>query len=158
GPGPGCLQTSPSRAPQGRCNMIEEFFKAHQHTIAAIAAAGTVGAVVTSLWLAYSARRADRTRLRARANLVSIVHPTTIDPKNAPEYLRVSITNHGKFPLRIPATFFYWKVPFRREVMLITPPLDFVGGFPPMIAKKFYPTEIAPRASDYFILSDMATF
>jgi hypothetical protein len=47
----------------GRCNMIEEFFKAHQHTIAAIAAAGTVGAVVTSLWLAWSARRADRTRL-----------------------------------------------------------------------------------------------
>jgi hypothetical protein len=29
--------------------MIEEFFKAHQHTIAAIAAAGTLAAVVTSL-------------------------------------------------------------------------------------------------------------
>jgi hypothetical protein len=27
--------------------MIEEFFKAHQYTIAAVAAAGTVGAVVT---------------------------------------------------------------------------------------------------------------
>jgi hypothetical protein len=37
--------------------MIEEFLEAHQHTIAAIAAAGTVGAVLTSLWLA---RRANR--------------------------------------------------------------------------------------------------
>jgi len=46
--------------------MIEEFFKAHEHTIAAITAAGTVGAVVTSLWLAWRAKRADRTRLTAK--------------------------------------------------------------------------------------------
>jgi len=52
--------------------MIEEFFKAHQHTIAAIAAAGTVGAVVTSLWLAWSARRADRTRLKPHADMSEV--------------------------------------------------------------------------------------
>jgi hypothetical protein len=134
--------------------LIEEFLKAHEHTIAAITATGTVGAVVTSLWLAWRANRADRTRLKTRADIVSIFFPGT--PKNAPKFLRVSITNHGKFPLRIPSTFFYWKVPFRREVMAITPPFDFVGS--PLIAKKTYPTEITSRASDYFVLSDVETF
>src|SRR5947207_5545904 len=47
--------------------MIEEFFKAYQYTIAAISAAGTVGAVVVSLSLAWRANRADRTRLKAHA-------------------------------------------------------------------------------------------
>jgi exosortase/archaeosortase len=88
--------------------MIEEFFKAHQYTIQAIAAAGALAAVVVSLALASSARRADRTRLEAVANLMTIFHPT-IDPKTAPEFLTVSITNHGKWPLRIPTNFFYWK-------------------------------------------------
>src|SRR5262249_10307588 len=107
--------------------MIEEFFEAHQHTIAAIAAAGTVGAVVTSLWLAWSARRADRTKLRAVANLMTLFHPS-IDPKAAPEFLTVSITNQGKWPLRIPTNFFYWKVPFKRGVILIMSPLDLTGS------------------------------
>src|SRR5262249_32846397 len=82
--------------------------------------AGTLAAVVTSLVLAWNARRADRTQLRAVANLMTIFHPT-IDPKTAPEFLTVSITNQGKWPLRIPSTFFYWKVPFKRGVMLIMP-------------------------------------
>ena len=134
--------------------MIEEFFKAHQQTIAAVAAAGTVGAVVTSLWLAWSAKRADRTRLRAFANLMIIFHPT-IDPKSAPEFLRVSITNEGKWPLRIPAFFFYWKVPFKRERIVVTP-LDWTGS--PWIGKKSYPTEVAQRTSESFFISDLATF
>src|SRR5438067_4882141 len=106
--------------------MIEEFFKAYQHTIAAIAALGTVGAVVTSLWLAWRARRADRTQLRAVANLMIMAHPA-IDPKTAPELLAVGITNQGKWPLRIPAMFFHWKVPFKRERMVIVP-LDLTGS------------------------------
>jgi hypothetical protein len=81
--------------------MIEEFFKAHQHTIAAIAAAGTVGAVLTSLWLAWRANRADRTRLSAGADIVLIFH-MPIDGKTVPKFLRVSITNHGKWPLSRP--------------------------------------------------------
>ena len=72
--------------PLAGANVIEEFFKAHQHTIAAIAAAGTFAAVVVSLLLAWGAKRADRTRLRAVANLM-IVARTGIDPKAAPELL-----------------------------------------------------------------------
>src|SRR5262249_29762103 len=134
--------------------MIEEFFKAHQHTIAAIAAAGTLAAVVTSLVLAWNARRADRTQLRAVANLMTIFHPT-IDPKTAPEFLTVSITNQGKWPLRIPSTFFYWKVPFKLGVMLIMP-LDLASSR--WIPKKNYPTEVAARTSESFYISDLPTF
>jgi hypothetical protein len=99
-----------------RVEMIEEFFEANQHTVAALAAAGTFAAVITSLALAYIARRADRTRLRVRANLVTIFH-ASIDPKSAPEFLQVNITNHGRWAVRIPAMFFYWKAPLKREFM-----------------------------------------
>jgi hypothetical protein len=135
--------------------MIEEFFTAHQHTIEAITAVGTVGAVVTSLWLAWRARRAERTKLRAFANLVTFFHPT-IDPKSAPQFLRISITNQGRWALRIPASFFYWKVPFMRDVMAIPGPLDLVGSH--WIEKKSYPIVLAPRTSESFFLSDLAKF
>jgi hypothetical protein len=134
--------------------MIEEFFKAHQHTLAAIAAFGTLAAVVTSLVLAWSARRADRTQLSAFANLITIFHPT-IDPETAPEYLRVRITNQGKWPLRIPASFFYWKVPFKREYMMVRP-RDLTASR--VIAAKGYPIEVAPRTSESFFISELATF
>jgi len=144
--------------------MIEEFFKSYQHTIAAIAAAGTMAAVVTSLALAFLARRADRTRLRAFASLMTLVHPT-IDPKTAPEFLRVSITNEGKWPLRIPASFFYWKIPFRRAHRVVLLPLDLAVGQQfwknapsDWIPKKTYPREVAPRTSESFFMSDLATF
>jgi hypothetical protein len=135
--------------------MIEELFKAHQHTIAAIAAAGTVGAVFTSLWLAWSARRADRTKLKAFASL-GIVARTGIDPKAARELLAVDITNQGKWPLRIPAMFFYWKVPFKRRGVVGIPPLDMTGSA--LIDKKSYPVEVAPRASENFFICDLASF
>jgi hypothetical protein len=118
--------------------MIEEFFKAHQHTIAAIAAAGTVGAVITSLWLAWSARRADRTKLSAVAQVMTLFDSTT-DPNTAPEFLAVSITNEGKWPLRIQANFFCWKLPVKRQYMVVVSPLD-------------YPTEVAPRTSENFYI------
>lgn len=114
--------------------MIEEFFKAHQHTIAAFAAAGTVGAVVTSLVLAWSARRADRTRLKAVATLVY----DTFGQESGPMTLRLTITNHGKFPLR--ARSFFWKLPFGDEIE----PSKIFDAY----VERRTPIEIAPRASD----------
>jgi hypothetical protein len=134
--------------------MVEDFFKAHQHTIAAIAAVGTLAAVITSLVLAYVARRADRTRLRARATLVTLLHDT-IDPRSAPKFLRVDITNHGRWSVRIPVPFFYWKVPFKRGVM-VARPLDHTNSH--WIGKKDYPTDVGPRTSESFFISDLATF
>jgi hypothetical protein len=133
--------------------MIEEFFKAHQYTIAATAAAGTLAAVVTSLWLAWSARRADRTRLKAHADIM-LIFQSDIDPKDAPEFLTVSITNQGKWPLRIQANFFYWKAPFKREYM-IAQPLDRVGS--DWIPKRSYPREVAPRTSESFYICALPT-
>ena len=135
--------------------MIEEFFKAHQYTIAAIAAAGTLAAVVTSLALAFLARRADRTRLKARADIVRIFD-APLDGKSGPtKFLKVRITNIGKFPLQIPSVFFYWKVPFKRAPMVIMP-LDMTGSA--LIDKKSYPIEVAPRMRENFFISDLANF
>jgi hypothetical protein len=77
--------------------VIEEFLKAHQYTIAAFVAASTFAAVVVSLGLAYSARRADRTKLKATADLWYLLKDP-IDPKTAPRLLKVVITNYGRFP------------------------------------------------------------
>jgi hypothetical protein len=135
--------------------MIEEFFKSYQYTVAAIAALGTAGAVVTSLWLAWSAKRADRTRLEAKAD-IWFIFDKTIDVKDAPRFLQVSITNQGRWPLRIPANFFYWKVPFKRGVMAIPGPLDLASS--PSIAKKSYPIVLGPRMSDHFTIQDLPMF
>jgi hypothetical protein len=78
-----------------------------------------------------------------------------IDGKTAPKFLKVSITNFGKFPLHISSGFFYWKVPFKGEVMQVWPPVDLSGS--PLIPPKHYPTEISPRTSASFTISDMAT-
>jgi len=99
--------------------MIEEFFKAHQYTTQAIAAAGTLATVVVSLALAWSAWRADRTKLKALATLLYLVEDP-IDPKSALMNLGVTITNHGRFPLR--ACSFFWKLPFRDEIKPTRPP------------------------------------
>jgi hypothetical protein len=78
-----------------------------------------------------------------------------MDPKTAQELLAVGITNQGKWPLRIPATFFYWKVPFKRAPTVIIP-LDLTGSA--LIDKKSYPIEVAPRTSEDFFISDLANF
>jgi hypothetical protein len=130
--------------------LIEQFFEAHQHTVDAIAAAGTLAAVATSLWLAYRARRADRTKLKATADLWTIVVPN-----DTPKFLQVTIRNVGKFPVRITASFFYWKVPFSRN-WLSMGPLDLYGS--PLIPRKNYPIKIDPRTTETFTLWDLATF
>jgi hypothetical protein len=136
--------------------MIEKFFEAHQHTIAALAAGGTLAAVVTAIVLAFLRSRADRTKLTATADLYAIYDATIIDPESAPKFLKVIIRNHGKLPLRIQAPFFGWKLPFRGEAMMIIP-LDLLGSSP-LTPRKHYPTEITPRTSETFTLHDLATF
>src|SRR5262249_29044362 len=121
---------------------MEEFFTAYQHTFMALGALGTVAAVVTSLTLAMLAWRADRTRLKAQAHVGLIA--STIEKSVSP-FLSVRITNQGKWPLRITANFFFWKVPFKRGSRAVIP-LDLTGS-PPLIPQKHYPTEISPRAS-----------
>jgi hypothetical protein len=65
----------------------------------------------------------------------------------------VSVTNEGKWPLRIQANFFYWKAPFKQEYMMMVQPLDQAGS--PWIPKKTYPTDVAPRTSESFYICDL---
>jgi hypothetical protein len=67
----------------------------------------------------------------------------------------VSITNRGKWPLRIPTNFFYWKVPFKRAVWVI--PLDLTDNIGLGIAARHYPTHVAPRTSEDFNISNLPT-
>lgn len=134
---------------------IELFFKAHQYTVAAFSAASTFTAVLVSLALAVSAKRSNRTRLRANASFSIIMH-ATIDPKNPPRYLTVSVTNVGIMPLRIPFAFFHWHVRLRRGTFMVTPH-DY-SARDPHVPQQQYPVEIAPRASHSFFLSEARMF
>ncbi len=136
-------------------NGLEEFCKNHQHTIAALGALSTLTAVVVSLMLAWRAGRVTRTRLKANVDTSFVAH-STIDPKNPPRYLTVSITNTGLGALRVPFSFFRWKVPFSRSFWLVNP-LDGYGK-DNLIPQKRYPVEIQPRASETFYVSDLQTF
>jgi hypothetical protein len=76
-------------------------------------------------------------------------------PNDRPRFLQVTIRNQGKLPLRITASFFYWKVPFSRQVWL-NPPLDLSGSA--LVPSKHYPIKIDPRTTEIVTISDLATF
>src|SRR6266568_8419967 len=136
-------------------NVVEEFCTNHQHTIAALGALGTLAAVIVSLGLAWRAARANRTRLRASVDMLLVMH-STVDPKSPPRYVSVSITNTGNSALRLPFSFFSWKVPFNRDYWLVNPLDGYAGDA--FIPQKRYPVEIQPRASETFYISDAQTF
>ncbi len=138
-------------------NAVEEFCRDHQHTIAALGALGTLIAVVVSLVLAWRAGRATRTRLKANVDTSFIAH-STIDPKNPPRYLTVSITNIGIGSLRVPFSFFRWKVPLSRSFWTVNPLDGYGQDRDSLIPQKHYPVEIQPRASETFYVSDLQTF
>ena len=134
---------------------LEIFLARHQHTVAAVEAASTFAAVVVSLAIALLAQRTSRTRLRATADLNVIAH-STIDPTNPPSYVVASITNLGVMPLRVPLSFFVWKVPFDRGGWPFLP-LDY-SALDAWAQQRRYPFEVNPRASETFFLSDRSTF
>jgi hypothetical protein len=134
---------------------LERFSDTHQHTIAALEATSTFGAVVVSLALALLAHRSSRTRIRAWVKVSFIVHQT-LEGKPKPEYLTVTLTNIGLMPANISMGFFQWKLPFHREYWLITP-WDY-ARHDHWVPQRVYPTEIKPRSSQTFFLQDIATF
>jgi hypothetical protein len=94
-------------------SALEEFSKAHEHTIAAFGAVGTVlaaiattAAVVVSLYLA---RRSETVRLR-------VVLGIGLTP-NAPSarHVTLQIHNIGIRVGSLPPQFFEWRIPFRRR-------------------------------------------
>jgi hypothetical protein len=80
---------------------VEKFFEAHQHTVAAAEAFGTVSAVVVSLLLALLAHRATKTRIRAALSM-SVIGHSSLEGKEKPRYLTITIRNVGALPASIP--------------------------------------------------------
>jgi hypothetical protein len=130
---------------------LEAFFAAHQHTVAALEAASTFAAVVVALALSLISKRANRTRIEARASVTQIVGGAIY-----PTYVSVDITNVGLFAVTVPVAFFYWRVPFKRGWRLVQP-LDYIQS-DPWVRRNSYPVEIRPRSSQTFVLSDIAEF
>lgn len=134
---------------------MEEFFKAHQYTIAALGVFGTFAAVVVALFNSVAALRASRTKIRARASINSIYH-STLQGKERPQYLVVSVRNLGIMPVHIPMGFFHWKLPFKRGLHEVLP-LDYSAA-DDWAPQRKYPIEIKARGSDIFFLSDIGMF
>ena len=132
---------------------IEEFCKAHEHTISALEAFSTLLAVIVSLALAYRASLAEKTRLLAKLEIATILHPA-VSPH--PRFVVVSITNIGNLPLQVTLGFFRWRVPFARRQWVILP-IDSTG-VPGVVPQKVYPVEIKPRSSETFYMSEASAF
>jgi hypothetical protein len=60
--------------------VIEQFFTAHQHTVAALGVLCTFLAVLASLGIAITCQRSNRTRIIAEADIHSIVQPNARGP------------------------------------------------------------------------------
>lgn len=133
---------------------LEEFFKAHQYTVAALGVLGTFSAVTVSLIVALVSQRASRTRIKAGAAMSIIMHDT-IGP-NYPTYVTVDITNLGIVSVEIPMNFFFWRLPFKPGFFLVTP-MDY-SNEDPWVPQKRYPIEIKPRTSQSFYLSEIDLF
>jgi hypothetical protein len=134
---------------------LEDFFKDHQYTIAALGVLGTFSAVVVALFGSVAALRASRTKLAARAS-INVIHHSSLQGKERPKYLAVFIRNLGTMPVHIPLGFFHWKLPFKRghyEVL----PMDY-SAQDEWVAQRKYPVEIKARGSEIFFLSKIAMF
>ncbi|MGJ4895453.1 hypothetical protein ACQR2B_10685 [Bradyrhizobium oligotrophicum] len=134
---------------------IEEFLKAHQYTIAALGVLGTFSAVLVALFSSIAAMRTSRTRISARAS-INVIHHSSLEGKERPKYLVVSIRNLGAMPVHIPMGFFHWKLPLQRGVYEVLP-LDYSAA-DEWIAQKRYPVEIRARGSEIFFLSPISVF
>jgi hypothetical protein len=126
---------------------VEQFCKDHEKTIEFCQAAFTLLAVIVSLGIARSARKATNTRLRVRLQTEVIKRDAL---SKYPTYVTISITNTGILPIRIPISYFQLKVPLRQENWIIEhspnelliPPKQFPVEILPHATEKFYPVEI----------------
>ena len=133
----------------------EEFFKAHQFTIAALGVIGTFLAVVVALFNSVAALRVSRTRISARVS-INAIHHKSLEGRERPKYLTVRVSNLGTMPVNIPLGFFHWKLPFQGGVFTVVPH-DYSAG-DQWVTQKKYPAEIKARGTEIFFLSSIGMF
>lgn len=129
---------------------IEEFSTQYEKTIQLVIAICTFLAVVISLVASISAKKAHRANIKCYLNKV-FLFGGGISEK--PEYMNLSVTNIGLNACRIPFSFFYWKLPFYSNLLLLHPKDGFPGD--KYIQKKTYPHTVEPNHSETFFLSDL---
>jgi hypothetical protein len=134
---------------------LEDFFKAHEHTVAALEAVSTLAVVVVSVTLALLAQRANRTKIKAFVSMSVMLH-STLEGKPKPTYVTVFIRNVGVMPVMIPFSFFHWKAPFKAGGWTVNP-WDYSAG-DEWVPQKRYPIEIKPRSSETFFLAEKSVF
>ncbi|WP_341702120.1 hypothetical protein [Ferrovibrio sp.] len=106
-------------------DTLEAFLARYPSTIALLSAVGTIAAVVVALYLA---GRQSRPRLKVFVDIRLYFSSEaqqgrdTLDTRNAPSVIMVSIDNIGPVPVTIPyLSSFVWSVPFGKEVMQQNP-------------------------------------
>ena len=134
---------------------VEDFFRAHQYTVAALGVFGTFAAVVVALFNSVAALRASRTKLSARAS-INVIYHSSLQGQQKPKYLVVSIRNLGIMPVHVPMGFFRWKLPLKRGLHEVLP-LDY-SAQDEWAPQRKYKVEIKARGSDTFFLSDISMF
>jgi hypothetical protein len=78
-------------------------------------------------------------------------------PETRLRYLTTTITNTGITPLRVPFAFFNWQLPGQKHSSFIVNPMD-AYATDEWVAQRKYPVEILPKATEYLMISDIATF
>jgi hypothetical protein len=134
---------------------LEEFSKAHEHTIVTLEAVSTFAAVVISLCFAIVAQRTNRTRVHATVS-VNVIDHSTLSGKTKPRYIFVNVRNAGIMPVHIPLSFFHWTLPLQQETLMVLPH-DYSQA-DPWVPQKQYPVEIKPRSSEGFFLTEIEMF
>ncbi len=130
---------------------MEIFFENYQHTIEALSVLATFLAVFVSL---YIANLSTKTRASAYASIKIFSQDGRFDD-NKPHYLTVSITNLGITHLRIPFSFFYFRIPFFKDLLLIN---QYDAFNVPNIPKKTYPYKVESKQTELFFISELETF
>ena len=134
---------------------LEDIAREQQFTIHALTAFGTLAAVIVSLCVAIWGQRAQRTKLRASVAVHTMIHDS-IPAGERPKFICVTILNVGNSPLWIGMSFFYFRMPFQREMLLLTP-MDYSAAHE-HVPQRTYPTEIPPRRSEFFFMTTLPMF
>ena len=145
---------------------MEEFFRDYQYTFSAMAALGTMLAVIislvaiiVSLWLSSNQHR-SRIVAGAGKRVIDLKNGVMIsdalykEVKNTVEYVTVNISNVGLMSVSIPYQLFYIKVPFSKKVAVVNT-MDSKHHNQEIVPQKVYPVKIEPNHSEIFFLSDL---
>ncbi len=124
---------------------MEEFFRDYQYTFSALGAAGTLLAVIVSLFFGLKSFNNTKIQLKATLGIRLLIG---IEQR----YVTINIVNTGLIPLKIEVFFFSFYFPFK-NVGWICKPLDFGNSLDSNIPTKNYPIVINPKDSCVFFLN-----